>query len=160
MKEATWIFKKIKELLKGKEESLFIDRRPWLSSRDSRIPAPVHENRSLESWKVLLVTKLREKNSNMATTTSGYLEQYLDSLENLPSELKRNFYRMHDLDTKNKDILVEIDTSSDDYLRKVRDLSPSKRKAEMEKIQVRTHILCFIVTGPEIYGFSLCSLYL
>ena len=74
----------------------------------------------------------------MATTTSGYLEQYLDSLENLPSELKRNFNRMHDLDTKNKDILVDIDTSSDDYLRKVRDLSPSKRKAEMEKIQVRT----------------------
>ena len=75
----------------------------------------------------------------MATTTSGYLEQYLDSLENLPSELKKNFNRMHDLDTKNKDILVEIDTSSDDYLRKVRDLSPTKRKAEMEKIQVITH---------------------
>merc|ERR1719232_2267686 len=90
---------------------------------------------SSESKKVLLVTKLREKNSNMATTTSGYLEQYLDSLENLPSELKKNFNRMHDLDTKNKDILVEIDTSSDDYLRKVRDLSPTKRKAEMEKIQ-------------------------
>ena len=73
----------------------------------------------------------------MATTTSGYLEQYLDSLENLPSELKKNFNRMHDLDTKNKDILVDIDTASDDYLRKVRDLSPTKRKAEMEKIQVR-----------------------
>ena len=76
----------------------------------------------------------------MATTTSGYLEQYLDSLENLPSELKKNFNRMHDLDTKNKDILVEIDSSSDDYLRKVRDLSPTKRKAEMEKIQVRERI--------------------
>ena len=95
----------------------------------------------------------------MATTTSGYLEQYLDSLENLPSELKKNFNRMHDLDTKNKDILVEIDTSSDDYLRKVRDLSPTKRKAEMEKIQVRKRIfiVCsvsttvFIVPGPEIY---------
>ena len=65
----------------------------------------------------------------------------MDSLENLPSELKKNFNRMHDLDTKNKDILVEIDTSSDDYLRKVRDLSPTKRKAEMEKIQVRTHFI-------------------
>ena len=72
----------------------------------------------------------------MAGTTSVYLEQYLDSLENLPSELKKNFNRMHDLDTKNKDILVDIDTASDDYLRKVRDLSPTKRKAEMEKIQV------------------------
>merc|ERR1719422_642785 len=42
---------------------------------------------------------------------------------------------MHDLDTRNKDILVDIDSASDDYLRKVRDLSPTKRKAEMEKIQ-------------------------
>merc|ERR1719282_1859030 len=42
---------------------------------------------------------------------------------------------MQDLDTKNKDILVDIDTASDEYLRKVRDLSPTKRKAEMEKIQ-------------------------
>merc|ERR1719232_1040284 len=42
---------------------------------------------------------------------------------------------MHDLDTRNKDILVDIDSASDDYLRKVRDLSPAKRKGEMEKIQ-------------------------
>merc|ERR1719333_256745 len=42
---------------------------------------------------------------------------------------------MHDLDVKNKDIMVEIDSASDEYLRKVRDLSPGKRKAEMEKIQ-------------------------
>ena len=46
---------------------------------------------------------------------------------------------MHDLDSSNKDILVEIDTASDEYLRKVRDLSPGKRKAEMEKIQVKIH---------------------
>ena len=72
----------------------------------------------------------------MSTNTTVYLEQYLDSLENLPTELKKNFNKMHDLDTRNKDILVDIDTASDDYLRKVRDLSPAKRKAEMEKIQV------------------------
>ena len=70
------------------------------------------------------------------TSTTSYLEQYLDSLENLPSELKKNFNNMHELDSRNRDILVEIDTVSDDYLRKVRDLSPGKRKAEMEKIQV------------------------
>jgi len=69
------------------------------------------------------------------TSTTSYLELYLDSLENLPSELKKNFNNMHELDSSNKDILVEIDTASDDYLRKVRDLSPGKRKAEMEKIQ-------------------------
>ena len=71
------------------------------------------------------------------TSTTSYLEQYLDSLENLPSELKKNFNNMHDLDSSNRDILVEIDTASDEYLRKVRDLSPGKRKAEMEKIQVK-----------------------
>merc|ERR1719282_1252958 len=42
---------------------------------------------------------------------------------------------MHDLDTRNKDILVDIDSASDDYLRKVRDLSPAKRKGEMAKFQ-------------------------
>ena len=73
------------------------------------------------------------------TSTTSYLEQYLDSLENLPTELKKNFNNMHDLDSSNKDILVEIDTASDEYLRKVRDLSPGKRKAEMEKIQVKIH---------------------
>merc|ERR1711890_205522 len=43
--------------------------------------------------------------------------------------------KMHDKDVMNKDIMVQIDGASDEYLRKVRDLSPTKRKAEMEKIQ-------------------------
>jgi len=64
-----------------------------------------------------------------------YLEQYLDSLEDLPNDLKGNFNKMHELDKRNRDIMVGIDSSSDEYLRKVRDLSPSKRKQEMEKIQ-------------------------
>jgi len=64
-----------------------------------------------------------------------YLEHYLDSLETLPGELRRNFTKMTDKDVMNKDIMVQIDGASDDYLRKVRDLSPTKRKAEMEKIQ-------------------------
>ena len=75
------------------------------------------------------------------TNTTAYLEQYLDSLETLPSELKKNFGRMNELDLKNKDIMVGIDSGSDEYLRKVRDLSPGKRKAEMEKIQVRVRHL-------------------
>jgi hypothetical protein len=66
-----------------------------------------------------------------------YLEHYLDSLETLPGELRRNFTKMTDKDVMNKDIMVQIDGASDEYLRKVRDLSPTKRKAEMEKIQVR-----------------------
>jgi len=91
---------------------------------------------SSKSKKSFLVASEREKTFEMTSTSSTfYLEQYLDSLENLPSELKKNFNKMQDLDTKNKDILVDIDTASDEYLRKVRDLSPTKRKAEMEKIQ-------------------------
>jgi len=64
-----------------------------------------------------------------------YLEHYLDSLETLPGELRKNFTKMTDKDVMNKDIMVQIDGASDEYLRKVRDLSPTKRKAEMEKIQ-------------------------
>ena len=66
-----------------------------------------------------------------------YLEHYLDSLEDLPSQLKQNFVTMRELDIKNRSTMIDIDTASDEYLRKVRDLSPGKRKAEMEKIQVR-----------------------
>jgi len=66
---------------------------------------------------------------------SLYLEHYLDSLEDLPSQLRGNFDTMAKLDRQNKGIMVDIDSASDEYLRKVRDLSPGKRKAEMEKIQ-------------------------
>jgi len=71
----------------------------------------------------------------MSGGSTFYLEHYLDSLEELPNDLKSNFNNMHDLDKRNRDIMVNIDSSSDEYLRKVRDLSPSKRKLEMEKIQ-------------------------
>jgi len=64
-----------------------------------------------------------------------HLEQCLDSLEALPGELRRNFTLMHDLDHKNKSLLQEIDTASDEYLRKARDLSSSQKASEMEKIQ-------------------------
>ena len=73
-----------------------------------------------------------------------YLEHYLDSLETLPGELRRNFTKMTDKDVMNKDIMVQIDGASDEYLRKVRDLSPTKRKAEMEKIQVRVSVKTFL----------------
>ena len=75
-----------------------------------------------------------------------YLEHYLDSLETLPGELRRNFTKMTDKDVMNKDIMVQIDGASDEYLRKVRDLSPTKRKAEMEKIQVGVSVKSFLVS--------------
>ena len=46
-------------------------------------------------------------------SSSLYLEQYLDSLEPLPAELRRNFTLMHDLDTKNRKILEDVDAASD-----------------------------------------------
>ncbi|TRY69549.1 hypothetical protein TCAL_07622 [Tigriopus californicus] len=66
-----------------------------------------------------------------------YLEHYLDSLESLPGDLRRNFTLMHDLDRKNRTILQEADALADEYLSKVRDLTSSDRKVEMEKIQSR-----------------------
>jgi len=68
-------------------------------------------------------------------TTSSYLEHYLDSLDSLPGEVRRNFDLMYKLDGKNKTILQEVDAASDEYLRKVSEMSPDKRRAEMEKIQ-------------------------
>jgi hypothetical protein len=68
-------------------------------------------------------------------TSTLYLEQYLDSLEPLPGELRRNFTLMHGLDHKNRSMLKDIDASSDEYLRKARELSTSQRGSEMEKIQ-------------------------
>ena len=55
-------------------------------------------------------------------STPLYLEHYLDSLEPLPGELRRNFTLMHDLDVKNKQILREVDASADEYLRKGKDI--------------------------------------
>ena len=52
-------------------------------------------------------------------TTSFYLEHYLDSLDSLPGELRRNFTLMHDMDEKNRNILQDVDAASDEYLRKV-----------------------------------------
>jgi len=81
-----------------------------------------------------LTSKQSEQN-RAAKMTTLYLESYLDSLEPLPGELRRNFTLMHDMDQKNKGLLNQIDSSSDEYLQKARDLSASERSAEMEKIQ-------------------------
>ena len=73
-----------------------------------------------------------------------YLEHYLDSLDSLPGELRRNFTLLLELDSKNKSLLESVDAASDDFLKEVRDMSPGKRKEEMEKIQVKGKIIIFI----------------
>merc|ERR1711983_35782 len=80
-------------------------------------------------------TSKQSEQNRAAKMTTLYLESYLDSLEPLPGELRRNFTLMHDMDQKNKGLLNQIDSSSDEYLQKARDLSASERSAEMEKIQ-------------------------
>ena len=71
------------------------------------------------------------------SSSTLYLEHYLDSLDSLPGELRRNFTLLLDLDKKNRTLLESVDAASDDFLKEVRDMSPAKRKDEMEKIQVR-----------------------
>jgi hypothetical protein len=51
-----------------------------------------------------------------------------DSLESLPGDIRRNLTLMFDFDSKNKRILRDVDLASDEYLRKVREFTPSKSK--------------------------------
>jgi len=65
-----------------------------------------------------------------------YLGNYLKSINGLPDDLKKNFNKMLTLDQKNNDLNNDIDSASQEYLKKVRErhLNPRKRKSEMEKI--------------------------
>ncbi|KAK8398220.1 hypothetical protein O3P69_003853 [Scylla paramamosain] len=61
--------------------------------------------------------------------------QNFRGLENLPTELQRNFYLMRDLDQRSQDVMRNIDQISDEYLTTVKSLSPEKRSEQMSKIQ-------------------------
>lgn len=63
------------------------------------------------------------------------IDGYLEGLGGLPEHLRKNCTTMHDLGIKNKQVINDIDLASDEYLRKVKQLSPEKRKSEKEKIQ-------------------------
>ncbi|XP_070560896.1 inhibitor of growth protein 4-like [Ptychodera flava] len=67
--------------------------------------------------------------------TALYLEQYLDSLENLPYELQRNFSLMRDLDQRTQDVLKQIDNLADDYIKNVREMPREKRADHLRNIQ-------------------------
>ncbi|KAM4675890.1 inhibitor of growth protein 5-like [Discoglossus pictus] len=64
-----------------------------------------------------------------------YLEHYLDSIENLPCELQRNFQLMSDLDQSTEDKKKEIDKLAAEYIATVRDLSPEQRVQHLQRIQ-------------------------
>ncbi|CAI5775458.1 of growth 5 [Podarcis lilfordi] len=64
-----------------------------------------------------------------------YLEHYLDSIENLPCELQRNFQLMRELDQRTEDKKAEIDSLAAQYISTVRNLSSEQRVEILQKIQ-------------------------
>ena len=65
-----------------------------------------------------------------------YLEDYLNTIDGLPDDLKKNFDKMLKLEKRNHDLTNNIEANSKEYLRKVKEhhLNPRRRKSEMEKI--------------------------
>jgi len=65
-----------------------------------------------------------------------YLGNFLKGVSCLPSDVRKNFSSMLNLDERNHELSMDIETSSQEYLRKVKErhLNPRKRKSEMEKI--------------------------
>ncbi|XP_034501332.1 inhibitor of growth protein 4 isoform X6 [Ailuropoda melanoleuca] len=64
-----------------------------------------------------------------------YLEHYLDSIENLPFELQRNFQLMRDLDQRTEDLKAEIDKLATEYMSSARSLSSEEKLALLKQIQ-------------------------
>uniref|UniRef100_A0A9L0JB63 Inhibitor of growth family member 4 n=1 Tax=Equus asinus TaxID=9793 RepID=A0A9L0JB63_EQUAS len=64
-----------------------------------------------------------------------YLEHYLDSIENLPFELQRNFQLMRDLDQRTEDLKAEIDKLATEYMSSARNLSSEEKLALLKQIQ-------------------------
>ncbi|KAL7988475.1 hypothetical protein Chor_007394 [Crotalus horridus] len=64
-----------------------------------------------------------------------YLEHYLDSIENLPFELQRNFQLMRDLDQRTEDLKSEIDKLATEYISNARTLSSEEKVGLLKQIQ-------------------------
>ncbi|XP_026821114.1 inhibitor of growth protein 4-like [Rhopalosiphum maidis] len=68
-------------------------------------------------------------------TSALYLEHYLDSLENLPVELQRNFTLMRDLDSRAQELMRNIDKLADDYMSNVKGYTADKKGETLTSIQ-------------------------
>ncbi|KAL0985120.1 hypothetical protein UPYG_G00153130 [Umbra pygmaea] len=64
-----------------------------------------------------------------------YLEHYLDSIENLPFELQRNFNLMRDLDQRTEDLKGQIDSLAKEYTSNARTLSSEQKLTILRQIQ-------------------------
>ncbi|XP_068277142.1 inhibitor of growth protein 5 isoform X1 [Nyctibius grandis] len=73
--------------------------------------------------------------------TAMYLEHYLDSIENLPCELQRNFQLMRELDQRTEGVCgcldkkAEIDSLAAEYIESVKNMLPEERVEHLKKIQ-------------------------
>ncbi|XP_053694523.1 inhibitor of growth protein 4 isoform X1 [Sabethes cyaneus] len=52
-------------------------------------------------------------------TSALYLEHYLDGLEHLPNELKRNFTLMRDLDSRAQTLMKSIDEKANEFMKQL-----------------------------------------
>ncbi|XP_052896538.1 inhibitor of growth protein 4 isoform X2 [Anopheles moucheti] len=72
-------------------------------------------------------------------TSALYLEHYLDGLEHLPNELKRNFTLMRDLDSRAQMLMKSIDEKADEYLKSLvnskENISDDVKKEKLQAIQ-------------------------
>ncbi|KAG5675608.1 hypothetical protein PVAND_005499 [Polypedilum vanderplanki] len=68
-----------------------------------------------------------------------YLEHYLDGLESLPTELKRNFTLMRELDTRAQSLMKQIDEKASDLMKSTisvkENISEEDKKAKLKQIQ-------------------------
>uniref|UniRef100_A0A3P8WXD3 Inhibitor of growth protein n=1 Tax=Cynoglossus semilaevis TaxID=244447 RepID=A0A3P8WXD3_CYNSE len=64
-----------------------------------------------------------------------YLEHYLDSIENLPFELQRNFNLMRDLDQRTEDLKGQIDSLAKEYTANARTLHSEQKLSILRQIQ-------------------------
>lgn len=64
-----------------------------------------------------------------------YLENFLESIEYLPPEMKRNFALIGDLDQRAQDTMKEIDTCKKSYKEHVAQLSREEREKQLKKIE-------------------------
>ncbi|XP_063702410.1 inhibitor of growth protein 4 isoform X2 [Culicoides brevitarsis] len=72
-------------------------------------------------------------------TSALYLEHYLDGLDNLPNDLKRNFTLMRDLDKRAQTLMKEVDERAGELLHSMtgakESISEEARKDSIKKIQ-------------------------
>ncbi|XP_053674876.1 inhibitor of growth protein 4 isoform X2 [Anopheles nili] len=72
-------------------------------------------------------------------TSALYLEHYLDGLEHLPNELKRNFTLMRDLDSRAQVLMKSIDEKADELMKSImnakENISDEVKKEKLQAIQ-------------------------